>query len=252
MGWSRFYNKPWINVLLLQNVKYKLKWVNSPIKSLINKSHEIASNFFEATGPVEQEIIEILKENMIYSESSTDQLNEVIIEESKPEVEMLDVKVTTAQTELTHEVIEGVLLSLGNLLGYETYTPDKSRIYNGTNMGDISTLNEIPSFTYPRILNIVKGVDVIWFRDGYPQYCFEVEHTTNITEGLLRLYQIRGIPIKFFIISPSSRIKKFEREILKDPFYKIRDRYSFRSYDTLLEFYSIAKKYHAQKNNFLD
>lgn len=155
------------------------------------------------------------------------------------------------EEQLTHEEIEGILLELGNLLDFDTYTPNKSKEYKGKKLGDISTLKEIPSFTYPRILDTVKEVDVIWFKDDYPRYCFEVEHTTDISKGLLRLFQIRELPSKFFILAPSTRISKFETEIRKDPFYRIRSKYNFRSYKELIQWFETAKIYHTQKKSFL-
>lgn len=155
------------------------------------------------------------------------------------------------EEQMTHEEIEGILLELGNLLEFDTYTPDKSKEYKGKKLGDISTLNEIPSFTYPRILDTVREVDVIWFKDEYPRYCFEVEHTTDISKGLLRLFQIKELPSKFFILAPSTRIQKFEREIRRDPFYRIRSKYNFRSYKELIQWFKTAKIYHTQKKRFL-
>ena len=251
IGWSRFYKKPWMNILLINNVKYILKWHDSPIYDYLQKGRILATNFYEFTGSIEQEMISLLNKHGIYPDKDSKSVEDVSDEllktknDIKKETEFIDEEI------ITHNDIEGILLSLGNLLGFETYTPDKSRKYNDVTLGEISTLKDIPHFTYPRILNIVKDVDVIWFKEGYPNYCFEVEHTTNITEGLLRLYQISGIPSKFFIIAPSSRISKFEREIMKDPFFKIQNRYSFRSYDNLLKFYKIAKEYYDQKKNFL-
>jgi len=162
------------------------------------------------------------------------------------------VKPVIEEAQLSHEKIEGVLLELGNMLGYDTYTADKSKEYEGKKLGDISTLKDIPSFTYPRILDTVREVDIIWFKDDFPRYCFEVEHTTNISRGLLRLYQIKELSSKFLIVAPSSRISKFQTEIRKDPFYRIRGKYTFRSYSELLEWFKTAKVYHEQKKKFLD
>lgn len=155
------------------------------------------------------------------------------------------------EEKLTHEQNEGILLELGNLLDFDTYTPDKSKEYKGEKLGDISTLKEIPHFTYPRILDTVREVDVIWFKDDFPRYCFEVEHTTDISKGLLRLYQIKELPSKFFIVAPSSRVSKFETEIRKDPFYRVRGKYTFRSYSELLKWFETAKIYHKEKKSFL-
>lgn len=244
LGWSRLYRKPWKNVLLLSNVQYKLKWGNSPINDLLKNSKSLYSNFYEFSGSTENELTKILKDNGLYPEIYDEHFKEIppITIEDK---ELVDEKIT-------HDLIEGILIDLGNILGFETYTPDKSKIFKDRTLGEMTILQGIPNFTYPRIVKNVKGVDVIWFNDDFPHTCFEVEHTTNITEGLLRLYQIKAISCKFFIIAPSSRKTKFDREILKDPFREIRNRYSFRSYEQLLEFYRIAQEYHDKKKHFLD
>lgn len=153
--------------------------------------------------------------------------------------------------ELGHYDIQGILLELGNLLGYDTYVADPSRTYNDTTLGTLATLKEIPEFTLKRLLDTVKNIDVIWFEEEFPKYCFEIEHTTGVTMGLLRLYQIRKITdAKFFIIAPNDIISKFQTEICKDPFHQIRQRYIFRSYTQLLQMFNQAKNYHKLKENF--
>lgn len=153
---------------------------------------------------------------------------------------------------MTHEEIEGLLLRLGNMLGFDTYTPDKSpRTKQGEELGNLCTLKEIPKFTLPETLSTVKQIDVIWFKDKYPKYCFEVEHKTDITKGLLRLYHVRHIfGSSFFIIAPSSKRSKFESEIRKDPFNKTKERYIFRTYTELLKLYDCAQKFLPLKANF--
>jgi len=154
----------------------------------------------------------------------------------------------------THEEAEGLLLEVGNLLGFDTYVSsrDRSKPYKDKTLGEIATLQEIPEFTFRSTLEIVREIDVIWFRpEGYPECCFEVEHTTNVRDGLLRLFQISPLRgIKFFIIAPSETFSKFQTEISRMPFTRIRDRYNFKSYQELLSFSNTAMKYHNQKRNF--
>lgn len=156
-------------------------------------------------------------------------------------------------SKLSHWDVMGLLLELGNLLGFDTYVADrakKSKLLEKS-LGEIALLNEIPPFTYQRHLETVKNVDVIWFKEEFPAYCFEVEHTTGVTMGLLRLYQIRKfIDTKFFVIAPTEIISKFEAEIAKDPFSQIKDRYIFRSYDDLATFYEKAEAYRKLENKF--
>jgi len=156
---------------------------------------------------------------------------------------------------LSHWDAMGLLIELGNMLGYVTYTADPARKSEvlGKALDEIALLKEIPPFTYKRHLDTVKNVDVIWFKDEFPAYCFEVEHSTGVTMGLLRLYQIRNFTnAVFFVIAPSEIISKFETEISKDPFYKIKSRYVFRSYNELVEFYEEAIRYHNLKDKFIN
>ena len=156
------------------------------------------------------------------------------------------------EDQMTHEEIEGLLLRLGNMLGFDTYTADKSsRTKQGEELGNLCTLKEIPKFTYIEILNTVKQIDIIWFKDRHPKYCFEVEHKTDITKGLLRLYHVRHIDgSSLFIIAPSSKRSKFESELRKEPFNKIKERYIFRAYTELLELHDCAQKFLPLKAGF--
>ena len=151
----------------------------------------------------------------------------------------------------SHTDAQGILIELGNLLGYETYVADPSKEYRGTTLGDIIRLRAIPGFTYRDTLEIVKKIDVIWFKGEYPVSCFEVEHTTNVRDGLLRLYQISPLKgINFFIIAPSDVYSKFEKEVSRRPFKEIKERYNFKSYEALAEFFKVARIYHKMKDDF--
>lgn len=155
---------------------------------------------------------------------------------------------------LKHEDVQGILVELGNLLKYKTYVADPSKPYKNKTLGDSATLKKMPLFTYDWILNTVKLIDVIWFRAGedeFPVACFEIEHTTDVTKGLLRLYNLKSLGTKLFIIAPKNVETKFETEVNKTPFREIKSRYHFRSYQDLAAFYESAKKYYDSKKRFL-
>lgn len=176
------------------------------------------------------------------------------VEEEKV-TEIVSLKLEIIDTsKLTHSDAQGMLLELGKLLGYKTYVADPSKPYKGKRLKNWATLNEIPPFTYPDTLKVARRVDVIWFgavTPSYPVACFEVEYTTNVTEGLLRLYQLKGLGPKFFIITRSDLKTKFESQIARPPFNEIKDRYIFRSYEQLATFFDLAKRYHYFKKAFL-
>jgi hypothetical protein len=151
----------------------------------------------------------------------------------------------------THEAAEAVLLKLGNLLGYDTYTPDASKTFNGQKLGDLATLEELPFFTSEKIMESVQNIDIVWMKEEWPEYLFEVEHTTGVTSGLLRIYQAEKVSAKFFIVGPADVLKKYEREVEKAPFHRIKNKYRFRSYDDLREMFDATTRYRSVADKFL-
>jgi hypothetical protein len=186
------------------------------------------------------------------------QVSEAKIEDRKPAPVIID----------AHEMAQAALLELGNILGYDTYTSDPSKdpgeqFYDVVDLegsktviprtlGQIATLEEVPDFAPKRILESATDIDVIWFKDELPVVCFEVEHTTNVKQGLLRQFQIsKHVPnARFFVIAPEEQRAKFEKEVATYPFKQIRNRYAFKSYEEFVEFYDGAWKFHDLRSKF--
>jgi len=152
----------------------------------------------------------------------------------------------------THTKAEGALLELGNLLGYDTYVTadDRNKKYRDIPLAEIAKLQELPSSIAQSILNTVRHIDVIWFKEELPEYCIEVEHSTDITRGLLRLYQLRGLKTSFMVVAPAEAQDKFEGEAEKAPFHSIRDIFRFKSYDELTKFLAVAQEFTGGKQDF--
>lgn len=156
---------------------------------------------------------------------------------------------------LSHYDLQAKLVLVGSYLNYRTFVPapDKKQNYNFGTLGDLCTEKEIPEGAIPALsLNTIKYVDVIWFdEEGYPTHAFEVEHTTDITKGLLWLYQVHKLRIKMFIISEEINKGKFEREVSKSPFAKIKKEFVFKNYDELDEFFQSVKHFSQMQERFL-
>ena len=49
-------------------------------------------------------------------------------------------------------------------MGFDTYTPDVNSIFDNKEIGKLTTLKEIPPFTYEKIIkDSIQFIDVIWF-----------------------------------------------------------------------------------------
>lgn len=66
--------------------------------------------------------------------------------------------------ESLHSVLQGRLLEIGNIRGYETFCPDKTKMFNKKKLEQISTITQCPSLEFSEY-NVLKNIDVIWFTE---------------------------------------------------------------------------------------
>lgn len=123
-----------------------------------------------------------------------------------------------------HAVIQGRLLEIGNIRGYRTYCPDKSKSFNKTRLDDLATLKICPNLQYSD-LDLLRKIDVIWFREArnsyYPEYAFEVELSTGVWSGFGRLATLREYSTRLYIITHDN--KKFAQ--VSNSFQELRSKY---------------------------
>lgn len=165
---------------------------------------------------------------------------------------IINIEVDT-KAPLTHSDLQAKLILIGSYLGFRTYTPDrgKNSIYGV--LGELCSENEMPEGAIPKMhIDTVRYIDVIWFDDeGFPTHGFEVEYSTDITKGLLRLFQVHKLRIKMFIIAEEENRNKFKKEVLKNPFHKIKEEYIFKNYEELDEFFESVKSFTKVQHKFL-
>jgi len=141
-----------------------------------------------------------------------------------------------------HSYMEGICLRIGNFQGFMTYTPDKSSIFaDGIRLGQFVTLQDMPSFTYPEIVNIVRRIDVLWFNDTgfkFPKYAFEVVHSAaTLADALTRCVQLLDFDTAFAIVGPQEHKSKFTQQMKLQPFVTFADRFEYKQYESVMEFY---------------
>ncbi len=64
--------------------------------------------------------------------------------------------------ESLHSVLQGRLLEIGNIRGYQTFCPDKSKKFNDRNLDEIATLRTCPELQFSDY-DLLRQIDVIWF-----------------------------------------------------------------------------------------
>jgi len=150
--------------------------------------------------------------------------------------------------DFSHYYYQGLLLEIGNLRGYNTFIPsqDKNKLFLNKKLLELATITEIYSFTYQNVVNRARTIDVIWFNERkYPSYFFEVEHSTDFQNSLLKFYDLQDFKTEFFIVSSKSRLKEYNHKIQFSAFKKIKDRVKFVDYDFISHLHS--KSYELKK-----
>lgn len=138
------------------------------------------------------------------------------------------------EEEFTHSYYHGLLLEIGNLKGFNTYIPpqDKNKLFLDKKLGSISTIEQIYNFSYEEIIRRARTIDVIWFNGrNLPNSFFEVEHSTDIQNSLLKFYDLQDFYSNFYILGATERKREFEHKISFSAFTEIKNRIKFIDYD---------------------
>lgn len=141
--------------------------------------------------------------------------------------------------EFNHYYYQGILLMVGEIKKLETYVPaqDKNRKFiDNRTLAEMSTLQSIPNYSYNNIVSRSATVDVIWFNERkMPHTFFEVEHSTDIQNSLVKFNDLRDFHSRMVIVADLKRKKEYESKIRYSSFDELirEKRVSFLSYDEL-------------------
>lgn len=140
--------------------------------------------------------------------------------------------------ESLHSIVQGRLLEIGNIRGYQTYCPDKSKRFNEKKLEEISSLKSCPELQFSDY-NLLRQIDVIWFKSRgnnfIPEVAFEVELSTGVWSGVGRMATLLDYNnVGLYVISNDK--KKFKQVI--NSFSEHKDRYRFVENESLGQLYS--------------
>ena len=129
-----------------------------------------------------------------------------------------------------HTEIQYYLLQLGADMGLDLWVArnDRSRSWGGRAFGSMPRmLDELPRQFDPATTRTVELIDVLWLRGNSIVAAFEVESTTSVYSGLLRMSDLLALQpnldIRLFLVAPDDRREKVEQEILR-PTFTLREK----------------------------
>jgi type II restriction enzyme len=124
----------------------------------------------------------------------------------------------------THTQVQGWLRDLGLALGFSVWVAanDRGRPYEGGRLSD-GCLEDLPG-----VEDTVRLIDVLWLGrgDGRILAAFEVEHSTSIYSGILRIQdlalspggaRLRGL----YVVAPDKREEDVRRQVARPAFHRM-------------------------------
>jgi hypothetical protein len=125
----------------------------------------------------------------------------------------------------THTEIQWRLLDLGAQLGLKVWAPrsDRGRQWGTLRVGEVANLlQSLPTQFNDLTTQTIENIDVLWLSGQSIVAAFEVEHTSSVYSGLLRMSDLvlmqPNLSIKFYLVAPDDRLRKFRSEIARPTF----------------------------------
>ena len=129
-----------------------------------------------------------------------------------------------------HTEIQFHLLRLGANIGYRVWVArnDRSKTWDGTVLSEIPELvSELPTQFNEATNRTIELIDVLWLRGNSIVAAFEIESTTSVYSGLLRMSDLLALQpnleINLYLVAPDERRDKVQQEILR-PTFALRDK----------------------------
>lgn len=137
-----------------------------------------------------------------------------------------------ADQDRTHTEIQVWLRDLGHALGFDVWiaSNDRARETGAGKLGD-GCLESLPAVIASSPgADAIKLIDVLWLERAQPRVCaaFEVEHTTAIYSGIIRLLDLAiGAPGHatrgLFLVAPDDREDEVRGQLERPAFQHIKD-----------------------------
>lgn len=170
---------------------------------------------------------------------------EPVADPEVPKVEAIDSQEYNIRE---HTRIQYLLVKFGKAAGYEVWVApqDKNLSYNKEKFCELC-LPELPNFGFDiPTKKIIQNIDVLWIERNIIHKAFEIESTSNVYSGLLRLADLvlsqPNTNIDLNIVAPLARRELVKKNILRPSFQNLRTKCAYISFEEVSKKYEIAKE----------
>jgi predicted RNA-binding protein len=127
-----------------------------------------------------------------------------------------------------HTELQALLIRLGGEMGLDVWVArnDRNKEWNGTKLAGLPRVKtELPVQFDEATTRTIELIDVLWLKGNAIVAAFEVESTTSIYSGLLRMADLLAmqpnINIPLFLVAPAERRNKVIAEVNRPTFQRL-------------------------------
>lgn len=142
--------------------------------------------------------------------------------------------------------MQAALAEIGSQMGFQIWLPrsDRARVLTKWKPESGVLLEHLPVGFDQTTMKTIEQIDVLWLKRRSIVRAFEVEHTTSVYSGLLRMADLLAmqpnLKIKLYIVAPNSRREKVLQEIRRPVFALLEggalsETCAYLSYDTVAD-----------------
>ena len=187
------------------------------------------------------------KENLELLKANKPLFSDPLTYANIPDAESTDEPKNPVELKETYE-IQLNLAIIGQKLGFKVWMPQNDRTSIEKELKSnipVSFIKYLPSSFSGEVLKVVKNIDVIWIKEQSIVRAFEVENTTQIYSGLLRMFDLfsmaPNLDLKMHIVAPLDRRERVFQEIHIPTFCSnnldLHNRCSFLSFEAVNEIF---------------
>jgi predicted RNA-binding protein len=142
--------------------------------------------------------------------------------------------------------VQGLIAEIGTRMGMSIWLPrnDKAAVLANWGGDPTRVVERLPLSYDDTTLKTIEQIDVLWLRGRSIVRAFEVEHTTSIYSGILRMADLLALQpnmdIRLHIVAPAAKKEKVFQEIRR-PVFALLDRGPLSESCTYLSYESLRQ-----------
>lgn len=157
--------------------------------------------------------------------AETPELGTVALPEPEDEEVSVEEVEKALAPEREHTEVQALLARIGRAMGHDVFIArnDRSQTWQGKPLSEMpGVVNTLPTHFNDATDRVVELIDVLWLDDNAVAAAFEVERSTVIYSGLLRMSDLLvmqpNLDIPIFLVAPEDRRERVLREVNRPSF----------------------------------